>query len=296
MANLQKTIEIIRASRELSELCWRAAVETADTEAAAERFEQGEQDCDDCYSTAIELLERSVPERAEARCELESAKRLEQDGGDAQHAVRALQALEALDASDAEMARPTLVDGWNETSSPDVGILVEDGQPIRVSVSRGAFERHLPGCGEPEFDFDACDAFLAQYGARVQSHDLWTPGEGNRESVCALEALPSCAEPGKISTQTPVGRNMANTMANVASKMVGGVAFSSAALAVMSQFANPAQLVHNDRQRVIHGDTRETLLAYCLDGADAECAQGWGEYVDAIVASCVDFDTKPEGP
>lgn len=190
MANLQKTIEIITASRELSELCWRMAVETADTEDAAEEFEQAGQDCDDHYSHALDLLYVCVADYRQAAWNaLDSAKRLEQAGGDAQHAVRALQALEALDATDAEVARPTLADGWNETSSPDVGILVEDGQPITVSISGGAFMRHLPGRDEPEFNREACDLFLAQYGARVQSHDLWDGAEGEDESVCPLEAL-----------------------------------------------------------------------------------------------------------
>jgi hypothetical protein len=42
----------------------------------------------------------------------------------------------------------------------------------------------------------------------------------------------------------------------------------------------------DDVRRLIRGDwTKDSLLAHCLDGAEAEYVDEWTEYVDAVVAA-----------
>lgn len=45
---------------------------------------------------------------------------------------------------------------------------------------------------------------------------------------------------------------------------------------------NPSE----DLESLIAGETTESLLARCLDGADDDRVAGWQEYVDTLAAEC----------
>lgn len=60
--------------------------------------------------------------------------------------------------------------------------------------------------------------------------------------------------------------------------------WTNAAMSVARETGLSLNEIAGDIGRISDGrDTRQDLLARCLDGADEDRVQGWTEYVDAVV-------------
>lgn len=68
--------------------------------------------------------------------------------------------------------------------------------------------------------------------------------------------------------------------------IVHGVRLSASAVEVAEGVGGASKIVAADLAALREGKhTAESLLAYCLDGADEAEAEGWREYVEAVVAA-----------
>lgn len=97
MSTIRKAAKIIEECQASSMQCWGMAVDTAETPERKAAFEADMQQCDAAYDSALEHLERRYEGwLGDSKNELETARSLEKDGGDDQHARRALAALADL--------------------------------------------------------------------------------------------------------------------------------------------------------------------------------------------------------
>jgi hypothetical protein len=80
----------------------------------------------------------------------------------------------------------------------------------------------------------------------------------------------------------------------VSTVLVGGVRFDLATARVLCGQTDPDECARRDLADLHSGaHTRESLLAFCLDGSEPEDCALWGDYVSTLALAAERLDTDP---